>query len=75
MKWHFIARDRFGKASDLVAVPREVIRRNGMTIPRRRLGEKIEESRPPVAAATFGYQTKCVLDQLRGIKMNKPLRP
>ncbi len=75
MKCHFVANDRFGKADNLVPVPREVIRRNGMTVPRCRFCEEIEENRRPAPSDAFSNQSKRVLDQLRGIEMNKPLHP
>lgn len=56
-------------------MPREVNGHNCMTVPRRRLREEIEEGWRPIAAATFSNQSERVLDQLRGIEMNKLFFP
>ena len=72
MKCHFVANDRFCKTDNLVPVPREVIWRNGMTVPRCRFCEEIKEDLCSVPADAFSNQSKRMLDQLRGIEVNKP---
>lgn len=71
MKRHGIARDRFGKAGNFVSVPSEVFHRDSMTASRCGFCEKMEQGWRPLPTSAFGYQTKCVLDQLGCIEVKK----